>query len=108
MFQNILPIYKIKVHYMERTDTNMLRQPFVKNKNKAEPLMQRSAFFARSGFSPFCYLFQNFLKLLYSFVIGVKGNNVVTKSRVLIYVVDSAQTVNLILNRGVLAKNVGH
>lgn len=26
------PIYKIKVHYMERTDTNMLRQPFVKNK----------------------------------------------------------------------------
>lgn len=29
------PLYKIKVHYMERTDTNMLRQPFVKNKNKA-------------------------------------------------------------------------
>ena len=29
------PIYKIKVHYMEITDTNMLRQPFVKNKNKA-------------------------------------------------------------------------
>jgi len=29
------PIYKIKVHYMERTEANMLRQPFVKNKNKA-------------------------------------------------------------------------
>ncbi|MBE6154449.1 MAG: hypothetical protein E7163_02605 [Firmicutes bacterium] len=29
------PIHKIKVHYMERTSTNMLRQPFVKNKNKA-------------------------------------------------------------------------
>jgi len=26
------PINKIKVHYMERTDTKMLRQPFVKNK----------------------------------------------------------------------------
>lgn len=26
------PINKIKVHYMERTNTNMLRQPFIKNK----------------------------------------------------------------------------